>query len=1232
MGEKEALMTGATTTSRRRPTPEQAAAINLRAARILLEAGAGTGKTMVLVDRYCDRIEHDELRPEEILAFTFTDKAAAEMGERIRSELMRRAGEAGDSDRARRLRDAAHRLSGAWVMTMHAFCRRVLAAHPVAAGLDPELTVFDQATGTRIERAAFDLALDEFVGGGAGAAELAAAYGIAGLRNLIVATYRQLRSYGQLEPKLPDCPEVDVEAALAELERAAEAMFAGDFRAHAKIDEKIRRAQAIAADRGRWLVAAGLGSEACRDAVAELTRLNHNSRVEVKAAVEIARRKALAALLAADQGAGAYSHICELLRLFGLHYTALKQSRSGIDYDDMQLLAADLLRRNQALAGSYRDRFREVMVDEFQDTSAVQMQLISTLRGPQTTLFEVGDEFQSIYRFRGADLENFRSERRRLKQDPDSAVLPLRGNFRSRAAILAAANAFTSSLIPGFQPLTVGSAEQGEATGDADQDFETGVGGAAKTAPEVEMIVTAPEGWEDDKIRPAPPPGTTRTRAAEAAAVAAHLAKLAACGVPRGDMVVLLRTRTSAGAYVSALEELGLAPFVVGGRGFWLGREIADATALLRAVANPLDDEGLFGALASPACAASPDALWLLRRAAGPGREIWPLLDAYFTSSESGRHSADSLRLLDEIEPDDRERLRRFHTALCRLHRDRGLLSLPALVERALTLTGVDLATLSAPQGDLRWAGLRKLIRKAAEYESAEGRDLRGLLEHGELAREVDGDGEAVIAAEGHDGVRLMTVHAAKGLEFPVVVVPELGRDPGAGATRNAPDLRVGPDHRGGWRVGLKLRRIGGETVPTFDYDLLAAEDKLAGVEEEMRLFYVAMTRAERRLVLSGVGPKGPLEEIKPSTPILHRLLDRFDTSGGELLLPAAAAREGLNADFPAVRVAVHPNEPSEDGEGCAPPSTRRFGRQEAAASSGRRPLESSPAGLGNGQESTDPPSFRPPIDPIPTEPILPPLSFTGLAAFAADPAGYVSELRLGGARQATGDAEQHERSDEFANAAESSQAGGPQPGDDLPEGENRARAFGSAAHVLLEQALSRSGRRRWQKPTRTAVETALRSQGLAPAGGRVDRLVKLVEGWLESPLCAEISEPTTRLRSEVALTFRPDAHPDALIHGSIDLLAEPLRTPIRVIDYKTNNLAGRDPEAVIAADYELQAKIYALAVSRAFAVGKVEVAFVLLECPDSPVERRFGPAELTAAEAEIDARITDLRDALRLG
>ena len=291
----------------------------------------------------------------------------------------------------------------------------------------------------------------------------------------------------------------------------------------------------------------------------------------------------------------------------------------------------------------------------------------------------------------------------------------------------------------------------------------------------------------------------------------------------RGEIVVLLRAFTHVDAYEQALSRAGLRPFVVGGRGYWTQQQVEDLIRLLGVVSNPLDDEYLFGALASFAAGVSPDALWLLRRAAtsedGHPRHVWPVLEWRFGDGPEPGHAEQ--HWLEAIPADDVERLERFCSILSGLRRRSMLLSLEEQIEATMSAFGYDLGLIARSGGSGRMANVRKLMRLAREYEANEGRDLGGFLAlAADSTRRDEREGMAAVQAEGHDGVRVMTVHAAKGLQFPVVAVPDLGRRLNAGH-RNA-DLVIG--------------RVGDGSQPRFGMRLAFASQSSLGLWELVEL------------------------------------------------------------------------------------------------------------------------------------------------------------------------------------------------------------------------------------------------------------------------------------------------------------------------------------------------------------------------------------------------------------
>ncbi|MBA2546394.1 MAG: UvrD-helicase domain-containing protein, partial [Solirubrobacterales bacterium] len=891
-------------------TDQQREAVRDPGRDVFLRAGAGTGKTTVLVDRFCSAAVDPDVGVERILAFTFTERAADQLRRRVRAELARRGSQATDPDEAEMMREAEEKTERAWISTIHGFCRRVLASHPTAAGIDPRFRVLDEPEADRLAERAFDAALDDLVSSGdPEALELAASNWRRSLLEMTRSAYDELRSQGRASPELPEPPAADTAARIAELVAAAEAA-AGPCSEGRQTPKAIANLERIA-------TAAQLdpGAEAAMELLEQLAGLKldgggqsfeADEGVAYKRALERARG-AVAAVAMRE----AYQQLRKLVAAFGERYESLKGDRSALDFEDLQLEAVALLRGNDRLRERYREQFRHLMVDEFQDTNALQLSLVEALRGPDTRLFVVGDEFQSIYGFRHADVDVYRREHARFAEggEPNGVALPLTGNFRSAPEIVAATNAMGSGLLPGFEPLAAGVSEPAPGTGD----------------PVVELALVTEDraGWEDGTVGLPllPDDPSPAHKIAEARVLAARMRELAATGEDPAEMVVLLRAFTHVAAYERALSDAGLDPYVVGGRGFWSQQQIEDMRALLAVIANPLDDEALFGALASPAGGAVlPDTLWLLRRAAAsPPREegrkeranhVWPLLRDLLAEGAPtpGNGFADRAELIPD---DERARLDGFTRIVGGLRSSGAEGGLESLVERAATAFGYDLATLVRDQGRERWANIRKLMRLAREFESREGPDLGAFVEYlGTRAASRDREAEAATRAEGHAGVRLMTVHAAKGLEFGIVAVPDLGRKLQLGWV----SLRVEageerPDGTETARVGVQLGRLGRPSERLGDYEELKELAADRGAEEEARLVYVAATRAERRLLLSGTfNPKSlkkdPLARRPMAVQIIRTLLDG-DPSTRVLDVPAASA------DAPAGRVDVRLIEPA---------------------------------------------------------------------------------------------------------------------------------------------------------------------------------------------------------------------------------------------------------------------------------------------------------------------------------
>ena len=377
---------------------EQQAAVDARGL-VFVSAGAGTGKTRVLVERFTRAVCEDGLDIGSILVITYTKRAAAELRTRIRTRLI-------ELDR----RDLARELDGAWISTIHGFCNRLLKTYPLAAGLDPRFRELDDAQGSVLRGEAFEAALAEFCAGREPERlRLLATYGASGLRRMLTGVFETLRSAGRdlvlelgARPSLPDA-----------VERLAEA-------ARCLVDD------AAATDTQRAVAARALEVLEDQSSAERLLDLDGlKARGERAASYDEARRAVEQAAL--DEAAAHDRALLEqLLTGFAAHYQGAKDRESVLDFEDLQLRARDLLRANADSVTREQLRFRSIMVDEFQDTNRLQCELIDLL----------GERAGPVFR-RGrlpVDLRLPARRRERLPRAPRprAAVLPLTQNLPLR--------------------------------------------------------------------------------------------------------------------------------------------------------------------------------------------------------------------------------------------------------------------------------------------------------------------------------------------------------------------------------------------------------------------------------------------------------------------------------------------------------------------------------------------------------------------------------------------------------------------------------------------------------------------------------------------------------------------------------------------------------------------------------------------------------------------------------
>ena len=1105
-----------------RLTGEQLAAIELRDRDLLLDAGAGSGKTSVLVERFVRAVLEDGVDVGAMLAITFTDKAAAELRDRIRARLRELGGV-----------EAARATEGAFISTIHGFCARVLRSGALAAGLDPSFAVLDRSAAERIEDRAFDDALEAVGERLAETTELLATPGgVGAVRGAVLGVYRELRSRGATEPVLPPMPVAPELEPLRAVVLASAAVAAAELGALASQSAKVLQALD-----GLEQVAAVVGSDGAAPWPGDLdeVRLPRGNGAALSTDVCLAYAGALVDFRSACAHrwvTRVWVVLDELLREFGSRYEERKRAESALDFEDLELMTRDLLATDPDLRARYASRFAQIMVDELQDTNAVQLALIESIASGN--LFTVGDAQQSIYAFRHADVVLFEQRGQRLEEV--GARLTLETNFRSRPEILDAINlAFARALGDRFRALRPGR-----------EDVEP------VEEPCVELLI-ADKGSDWDEVGIAAP-----WRIAEARALAARVGELVAGDevAPR-DVVVLTRATTDLRAYERALEERGIPTYVIGGRGYWAHPQIVDLVAYLRALGNPRDEEALYTVLASPLVGASLDALVIVGAAArAAGRDPW------WTIREPGD-------ALEAIAADDRARLDAFATWFAAERAAVARCGVEELVERVLTVTGYDLAMLAMPGGTRRLANVRKLMRLGREHQAQAGPDLRGFLElvRGRAAGWAGArdarESEAPVEGEALDAVRLMTIHRAKGLEFPVVCVADLGRAP----RRSAPLLRVGRDGR----IGVRLARPGtGGREYALDYEALRDDELTAEGEEERRLFYVAMTRARERLIVSGAVNLGRW----PTAPVSEPMAWVAPALVADVAERGAGEAGSSVADLDGVQIAL---------------SFVRPGDVEEIVSGGDGPW----VGVGSPASAASVvPTPAPVVEPGPP---VSHLSYSSLGEYARCGYRFYLErvLRLPEAPAILG-----------------------------PAAPMLVRASGLAGtergtiiHALLEQL----DFRRPLTPTAESVVASVAGLGEpipAPSAAEAAEIAAMIDGFCASRLCARLAA-ASGVRREERFGFLLGG---ALVVGTIDVLAWEPGDRALVVDYKSDRLEGASPAEVLGAQYETQRLIYALAALRGGAAA-VEVAHVFLERAEEPVIAAFGAEDAP----ELERRLSDL-------
>lgn len=855
----------------------QEKAVTDSARAIAVTAGAGSGKTLSLVGRYLHLLEQGyPIR--SILAITFTEKAAREMRSRIRNALSR--------VQSSTFYLPLSSIDSARIGTIHSLCAELLRAHPVEAGLDPQFEVLEEGLASALQAEAVESALawaatDE---------QTAALFGVFKeneLRQILKALMSRRLDVQSLytdgtdlhgenkknireNPRNPSNPCTGFELALSsylathldsqswtsflatltsvhssssedKLELARQSVLAAwdkvqSARAEQKWDDvlaslaALRKSISMQGQKANWD-----DIEAVRDAMKTLRDLYDE---HLKFLAEKSR-------FALDEQVAAY--LPAVYRLFDQtlrEYQTRKDERQALDFDDLESLTAKLLAEHPEVRTQWGAELRAVLVDEFQDTNERQRQIVYALTGfnPQlpitnhqspVNLFIVGDSKQSIYRFRQADVTVFRQVQSDI-QNSGGALIDLDLTFRAHKPLLDSLNSLLSPIL-------------GE-TDDSSRPYLVPFAPlhAYRQKPERENIQ---------------PPfiefhlglGETADKGRQSAAhaLARRLRELHETeGFDWGDMALLFRSSTAFPVYESALEAAGIPFITVAGRGFYDRPEIRDLLNALAAIADPSDDLALVGFLRSPAFAIPDSEIYKLRY---PDNSTSPLKLLESLREQVNRYTSTHAQADNGTYHPEAERSGRTtqhapaihpssfilhpYQVLTELHALSGRVPAATILKRLLDLTNYRAILSAVPNGARLVRNVDKLLADAHRSRLV---SLADFLAYIQTLRDVSfREGEAPADSASSGAVQLMTVHKAKGLEFPLTVIADASYEHRGNSSKIQLadslllDLRDDDFHPTAWQLAAR-----------HESDLDDAEDR--------RLLYVAATRAKEKLLISG--------------------------------------------------------------------------------------------------------------------------------------------------------------------------------------------------------------------------------------------------------------------------------------------------------------------------------------------------------------------------------------------
>jgi ATP-dependent helicase/nuclease subunit A len=1107
-------------------------------------AGAGSGKTRHLVERVLHLLVSGRARIDQVAVITFTEAAAAELRERIAEELDHVATGFAADLASQHAADARNALDGAAITTLHGFARRILSRFPLDAALPPTFDVLDEARSLAdldehwVETV--DALLEDERRARAVQWVLVAGASLGKLRAIV---RRMGENWDRLVPmeKAMDArelPRLDASAVTRPLRRALELVPCctdtnDSLLAHLShlrpYVAHLERATDDELQLLRMLVWPPRHLSARTKGTARAWGGRKPDVVALLDEAEAARQSA------ANHAVGAAMEVVgDALAGLAVASARRRQREGRLQFHDLLVLACELVRGHPQVRAALHDEYRHVLVDEFQDTDPLQAELVTMiaaepgervgetpwweLRTTPGALFFVGDPMQSIYAFRRADVGTFL----RTLRDVATEAAQLVTNFRSAPGIVELVNGVFERLVGdgerGVQPPYIASSAARRANEDSPGAVSVVGAGADHEIPAAEA------------------------RRVEAAEVAALLRRAVDEGWPvgaggravqLGDIAVLVPSRASVPALESALDAAGIDYRLESSSLVYDTREVQELLHVLHAVDDPSDGASVVAALRTPGFGCGDDDL--LRHRLGGGS--W---DYRLCSPPAATHDVVRAGLM---------RLRQLHEA-------RTWTGVSELVARVVDETRQLGAALDGPRWREEWRRLRFVMDQAREFAETSPGSLRQYLAWVDVQREEDAKVTEVVLPEADaPAVAVMTVHAAKGLEFPVVAVVGLGT---AMRGVTAPTVLFG-----GHGIELAVNKA----VCTEGYEAARQHEQQVLARERLRLLYVALTRAQNHLVVSvhrsrrsGATIAGALESALSEVP---HLWDAHPELAGE------TAREAPDVARPAGKDVVRP----AGKDVRRPPGNHTTDRAEDLQRWARARARRLAAG--------------PPV-----------VSATGIAKLAVP----------GAAGEGEGEGEPGQRP-----AEPDDDAGTVGPGDDGAQGGSSARelwrrgragtALGRAVHAVLQTVDLRTG---------AGLEAMARAHaGAEGVPSRWCEVAALARTALDSTLVRTAVE--SRFWRELYVGAPVGS---GVLEGFVDLLFEG-PDGLEIVDYKTDGVRSDEEVDRLAARYRLQGAAYAATVRAATGRPVRRCTFLFLRAGEA-VARPVADLERAIAEVEM--------------